>query len=92
MVVSFLASMLRRIVWVVFLILHLDKYVRKGRAVLLVSNFPSFLLYSSIDHTLATSYGACVVASGLLLFVFAGGKLVFEVMWPCAQASPLSLP
>jgi hypothetical protein len=75
-----LASTLHRIVWVAFLILHLDKYVGKGRAVLLVSNFPSFLMYSSIDHTLATSYGACVVASGLLLFVFAGGKLVYEVM------------
>jgi hypothetical protein len=69
-------------VWVGFLILHLDKYVRKGRGVLLVSNFPSFLLYSSIDHTLATSYGACVVASALLLFAFAGGKLVYEVIWP----------
>eukprot|EP00802_Teleaulax_amphioxeia_P003853 Tamp_03856.p2 GENE.Tamp_03856~~Tamp_03856.p2 ORF type:complete len:321 (+),score=110.24 Tamp_03856:451-1413(+) len=67
------------IVWVTFFILHLDMFLRNGRAVTLVSSFPSVLLYSSIDHTLAISYASCVVTSTLILFAFAGGKLVYEL-------------
>ena len=73
---------LNRVLWVTFFILHLDKFLRNGRAVTPVSFFPSLLLYSSIDHTLANSYGAFVVTSTITLFAFAGGKLVYEVLWP----------
>ena len=62
---------INRIVWVTFFILHVDKFLRNGRAVTLVSFLPSLILYSSIDHTLANSYGVCVVTSTLLLFAFA---------------------
>jgi len=80
------SSPLNRIVWVTFFILHLDMFLRNGRAVTLVSSFPSVLLYSSIDHTLAISYASCVVTSTLILFAFAGGKLVYEVLCPCCNA------
>jgi len=68
------------IVLAVLLVLHLVNFSANARPVTLISTLPSFLLHSSIDHTLALDYAVSILVCVCILAVAAGGKVSYEVI------------